>query len=156
MTQLPLFEGLTPAQIESLAPLFNLCEYPAGTLLFAQGDPAENLYLVVAGEVVVNFKPDDAPPLVVAHLKAGSVVGWSAALGSHTYTSGAQCATAARLLCARGAALRDLCEQDSLVGAVLLDRLATAIAQRLSKAHDQVVLLLRKGLTTNTLSEGGA
>lgn len=53
--QLPFFEGLSPAHFACLQKLFYLFEYSEGTYLFEQGDPAEFLYLVVKGEVVVNF-----------------------------------------------------------------------------------------------------
>jgi hypothetical protein len=36
-----------------------------------------------------------------------------------------------------------------------LDRLATVIAERLSKAHDQVVALLEQGLRNGVLVQGG-
>ncbi len=149
--QLPFFEGLSPAHFACLQKLFYLYEYSEGTHLFEQGDPAEFLYLVVEGEVVVNFKPDDGPVITVAHIHPGSIVGWSAALGSRKYTSGALCATSTQLLRVRGVDLRKLCKQNSDLRPILLDRLATVIAERLSKAHDQVVALLEQGLRNGVL-----
>ncbi len=57
--QLPLFEGLDCVQRALLKQIFIPCDYYPNTMIFAQGDLAEFLYLVVLGEVVVNFKPDD-------------------------------------------------------------------------------------------------
>ena len=153
--QLPVFEGLTDEQCEQLKPLFVPCDFQAETMLFGQGEPAEHLYLVVLGEVVVAFKPDDGPPITVARVQPGGIVGWSAALGSRVYTSGAQCAVDTQLLRVRGADLRKLCEEQPETGMVLLDRLATVIAQRLSSTHDQVVALLQLGLRNGVSSIGG-
>ena len=86
-----LFRDLVPKQLEVILPLFIPCEFPADTILFEQGDPADNLFAVVGGEVVVNFKPDDGPTITVARVQPGSIVGWSAALGSRRYTSSAVC-----------------------------------------------------------------
>ncbi len=153
--QVPLFEGISPSQRAQLQELFVLCEYPAHTRLFEQGEQAEYLYLVVKGEAVVNFKPDDGPSITVARVKAGGVVGWSAALGSQAYTSGAVCAENTLLLRVRGADLRKLCEQYPETGVLILDRLATVIAQRLSNTHEQVVALLNYGLRNGVHSTGG-
>lgn len=152
---LPLFEDLSQAQCSLLQAIFIPCDYYADSMLFAQGDPAEFLYIVAKGEVIVNYKPDDGPPLTVAHVHRNGVVGWSAALGSRTYTSGAQCAEYTQLLRVRGYDLRKLCEQYPETGVLLLDRLATVIAERLRNTHEQVVALLELGLRNNVHSTGG-
>ena len=149
-----LFRDLTPAQLKQLQPLFIPCEFTANTILFEQGDPAENLFTVVSGEVVVNFKPDDGPTIVVACVKTGSIVGWSAALGSRRYTSSAVCTNYTQLLRVRGDDLRRLCLQHPDTGMIFLDRLATVIAERLHSTHDLVLSLLQLGLTS-TVKNGG-
>jgi CRP-like cAMP-binding protein len=144
--QLFLFEGLTAAQRNLLRPLFDACDCYSGTVLFEQGDPAEFLYAVVSGEVVVSFKPDDAPMLIVARVQPGSIVGWSAMLGSRFYTSSAECSQHTRLLRVRGADLRRLCSQHPDTGVLVLDRLAAVIAERLHSTHDMVFSLLQLGV----------
>jgi CRP/FNR family cyclic AMP-dependent transcriptional regulator len=147
-TNLFLFQDLSPEHLDLLQPLFVLCEFTADSVLFEQGDPAENLFAVVSGEVVVNFKPDDGPSIVVARVLPGSIVGWSAALGSRRYTSSGVCTTLTRLLRVRGDDLRKLCLQHPITGAVFQDRLATVIAERLHSTHDLVLSLLQLGLTS--------
>jgi len=143
-----LLEGLSAAQRELLRPLFEPCDFYAGTVLFEQGDFAEYLYVVATGEVVVSFKPDDGPTITVAHVKPGSIVGWSAVLGSRRYTSGAECTEYSQLLRVRGEALRRLCIQQPSTGVQVLDRLAAVIAERLRSTHDMVLSLLQLGLKT--------
>jgi CRP-like cAMP-binding protein len=150
-----LFTGLTDKQLGVLSPLFIPCEFIADTTLFEQGDPAENLFAVVSGEVVVNFKPDDGPNIVVARVQPGSIVGWSAALGSRRYTSSALCTMYTQLLRVRGDDLRRFCLQHPDVGSAFLDRLATVIAERLHSTHDMVLSLLQLGLTSTVENHGG-
>ena len=150
-----LFRDLIPAQLKLLHPLFSPCEFAADTVLFEQGDPADNLFAIVSGEVVVNFKPDDGPTITVARVLPGSIVGWSAALGSRRYTSSAMCTTYTQLLRVRGDNLRKLCLQHPDTGLVFLDRLATVIAERLHSTHDLVLSLLQLGLTTTIEKDGG-
>lgn len=150
-----LFRGLTPAQLKLLQPLFVPCEFMADIILFEQGDPADNLFAVVSGEVVVNFKPEDGPVIVVARVQPGSIVGWSAALGSRHYTSSAVCTAYTQLLRVRGDDLRRLCLQHPETGMAFLDRLATVIAERLNSTHDMVLSLLQLGLTATVEKNGG-
>jgi CRP-like cAMP-binding protein len=153
--QLPLFEGINPVQRAMLRQIFTPVDSYANSLLFEQGELAEFLYLVVEGEVIVNFKPDDGPAITVAHVQPGGVVGWSAALGSRAYTSRAECLVYTHLLRVRGTDLRKLCEQYPETGLLILDRLATVIAERLSSTHKQVVALLELGLRAGTHGSGG-
>jgi len=148
--QLSLFKGLSPDQHQLLKPLFIPCDCYGEAVLFEQGDRAEYLYLVVVGEIAIHYKPDDGPPIVVARVKAGGVVGWSAALGNRVYTSAAICTRYTQMLRVRGADLRDLCEQNPETGILILERLAEIIAERLRNTHEQVIALLTEGLTNGT------
>jgi CRP-like cAMP-binding protein len=144
--RLPLFQDLSPAQRDALRPLFAPCDCYGETVLFQQGEFAEYLYLVVMGEVLISYKPDDGPPITVARVGPGGVVGWSAALGNRLYTSSAACTIYTQMLRVCGNDLRNLCRQDPETGVIVLDRLATVIAERLRHTHEQVISLLKQGL----------
>jgi CRP-like cAMP-binding protein len=152
---LPIFHGMSSPQLELLRALFITYGCADETIIFEQGDLAEFLYIVVEGEVIVSFKPDDGPAITVARILPGGVVGWSAALGSRMYTSGAYCTGDTQLLRIRGTDLRKLCEQNADTGVILLDRLAAVIAQRLTNTHDQVLALLEIGLRSGVDGTGG-
>ena len=147
--QLILFQDFTPEQIALVEPLFTSIRIETGTVIFEQGDPAEYLYLVVEGEVVIRFKPDDGPPLIVAHVRPEGVVGWSAALGSTTYTSAAISVTPCKMLRVLGVDLRALCEEHPVAGTRILERLASKITERLHSSQESVVAMLEQGLHTS-------
>ncbi len=147
--QIPLFQGLNCDQCELLRPLFLPVDCYSGTALFEQGDPAEYLYLVVVGEVVIHYKPDDGPAILVARVRPGGIVGWSAALGSRSYTSGATCEEYTQMVRLRGEDLRELCNQYPETGILIMERLATVIAERLRNTHEHVMALLLQGLRTS-------
>ena len=144
--RIPLFNDLSPAQRSLLRPLFIPFDAFGGTVLFEQGDPAENLYLVVSGEVIVRYKPEDGPVICLSHVHAGGVVGWSAALGRQAYTSGAECTIYSELLRIKSEDLRNLCEQFPETGELILERLASMIAERLQDTNGQMLDLLKQGL----------
>lgn len=145
--RLPLFSGLSPDQRRVLKPLFVPCDCYGDVVLFEQGENAEYLYLVVVGEIVIQYKPDDGHPIMVSRVKPGGVVGWSAALGNRVYTSAAICTRYTQMLRIRGSDLRELCEQNPETGILILERLAEIIAERLRNTHEQVIALLKEGLS---------
>jgi len=149
--KLPLFKDLDTSQREVLRPLFLPVNLGTGEYIFEQGDPAEYLYLVISGEVTIRFKPDDGPELTVTRVGPGGVVGWSAALGSEAYTSGAVCSAYSQLARLRGNDLRELCRENPEAGILVLDRLAWVIAERLRSSHDQILTLLKRGMRNGML-----
>lgn len=144
--RMPIFNDLSPDQLQALRPLFIPYDGAPGTILFEQGDPAVFLYLVVEGEVTIRYKPEDGPAITVARIHPGGVVGWSAALGNRAYTSAAVCTDLTYLLRIRGKDLRYLCEVSPDTGILILERLASVIAERLSNTHEQVMALLKQGM----------
>lgn len=145
-TQLSIFSGLDGDQISQLSPYMVECKFQKDDVIFQQGKPADHIYILISGEVVINYKPYDGPPLTVARIEPGGVFGWSSALGRDIYTSGAVAAqdcTACRI---RGNNLQVLCEQHPDTGMILLDRLASVIAERLHNTHTQVLGILSQGI----------
>ncbi len=108
LNQFPLFDGFSEDQMGLLRPLFLPCECHAGTVLFEQGDPAAYFYLLVSGEVAIHFKPEDGEDLVIARIKPGEMIGWSAVIGHRSYTSAAICTDYTELQRVRGADLQKL------------------------------------------------
>ena len=143
------FQGFSQEQIARIRPLFLLFYAPAGTLIFEQGEIAENLYVLIHGEVAIRYKPDDGPADVIAHVRPEGVVGWSAALGNPHYTSSAECTLDCQMLRVRNSDVRQLCENDPETGALFLDRLAAMIAERLRTTHPQLIELLEQGLSVH-------
>lgn len=154
-SELSLFQGLSPAQLDTLRAQFVEIDYYAGTVIFDQGEPADYLYLVTKGEVVIVFKPEDGGKIPIAHLHPGEVLGWSAAVGRKRYTSAAVCAENSRMLRVRGSDLHCLFEQQPELGELLLERMAEMVSERKPSAHLQVVSLLEGGLRGGGRTTGG-
>lgn len=143
---LAFFQGLGPDERALILNRFRPEHRDAGSVIFQQDHPAARLYLLVSGQVEIIFKPYDGEKLTVSLIDPGGVFGWSAALGRPTYTSGAVCTADSECLSIRGSDLRRMCEEHPATGVVLLERLAEAIAQRLTSTHEHVMELLRQGI----------
>jgi len=146
LKNISFFDGFSSEQLKLLRTIFLPFDCAEGVMLFEQDDPAENIYLVVQGEVNIVFKPDDAPELVVARVTDHGVVGWSAAIGRPTYTSSAICKTDCKLLKLRHKDLHDFSVTYPELGNLVLEHLADLISERLRNTHSQVMDLLLQGL----------
>jgi CRP/FNR family cyclic AMP-dependent transcriptional regulator len=146
LASLPLFEGMNPSQIEDLAPLGEVNFFEQDVALFSQWDAATYLYVLLSGEVLIEFKPHDGDVLPVSVIKPGGVFGWSSVLGRGEYTSSAISLDQAQTLRFRGESLRRLCESHPETGVTILERLALVIADRLDRTHNQVVQALRRSM----------
>lgn len=146
LAQLSIFQGLAKEQLAVLEPLLEPAHFSRGELIFAQGQAAISIFILLSGEVEVNFKPYDGPPLTVARIFPGGVFGWSAAMMRKAYTSSARAIQDSQVFRLGGFKLRWLCERQPDMGALLLDRLAGAIAQRLNNTHTEIVNILTQGL----------
>ena len=144
--QLSIFAGLDGNQISQLTPFMVECQFPKDFVIFEQGRPAEYLYILLTGEVVVRYKPYDGPPLNVAHIQPGGVFGWSAALRRDLYTSDAIAMQDSNAYRIRGSSLPVIRAKYPETGQILLERLASVIAQRLQSTHTQVLGILTQGM----------
>lgn len=141
--------GLTDQQLAILQPLFKEVSFREHEVIFNQGDAADQLFFVLHGKVAIRFNPEDGPILTVSEVGEGDVFGWSAALGSRSYTSSAVCLQAGTFLTLEGADLKTLYQDHPETGILILNRLADVIAQRLRGTHEQVVEMLYQGLNHN-------
>jgi Fe-S cluster biogenesis protein NfuA len=155
LTKFRPFRDLTPAEIAVLAPYFSCKTSPAGEILFSQGDQADRLYLVVSGEIRVDYKPYDSPRITVTRLRDGDVLGWSTVLGSRNYTATAVCVSDASFLEISGDKLRDLVSEHPQTGKMVLDLLAVAASPRWKHARAQVTSMLHKGMDMPDQVNGG-
>ncbi len=141
-SRFPIFLGLDSSQISKLLPYMVECRFTRDSVIFEQGAVAEYLYILLAGEVVVDFKPYDGPLLTVAHIEPGGVFGWSTALGREVYTSGAIATEDCLAYRIRGDSLSAFCKDYPDVARILLENLASSIAERLRNTHIQILEIL--------------
>ena len=146
LNRFALIEGFTEDQINLLHPLIDDVTFETDQVIFDQGDQANFLYFVLEGKVSIRFNPEDGPVLSVAEVDEGDVFGWSAAMGSDSYTSSAICTECGDFIRMKREELKNLCQEHPETGILILNRLAGVIAQRLRGTHEKVVELLHQGL----------
>ena len=156
LSQVPIFRGLDEMQLDCLDPFVELCHFAKGQVIFDQGQAATFMYILRLGEVIIQYKPYDAPLLTVTRIEPGGVFGWSAALGRVEYTSAAIAVVDSEAYQLRGEGLSRICAQYPETGVVILGRLASVIAERLQSTHNQILSMLSQGLYGDSEKRNGA
>ncbi|HKZ54342.1 MAG TPA: cyclic nucleotide-binding domain-containing protein [Anaerolineales bacterium] len=146
LERVPLFQGLAMEELDLLARLFLRESFAAGSVVFEQGDPADRLYVLVSGQVQIQYRPYDGGVLTVAEILEGGVFGWSSVLGRKAYSSFALAVADSHALSIEGQTLRRLCMDHPQTGVLVMERLTGVIAERLRSTHEQVARLLWQGV----------
>ena len=144
--RVPTFNDMNQDYINLLQPLFERYSCPSGAVVIQQGQPAEYLYLIVDGKVQVTYKPYDGTPITVAHVEKDGVFGWSALVGSRTYTSSVTAIEDLDTFRIHGNDLRKLCVEHPEAGKEILERIASVVSSRWKNSHEQVKSILVNGM----------
>lgn len=74
LRRIPMFSKIDPAKLRLLAFASERVTFPAGEILFHQGDPADAAYLIIDGSVAVTVQLASGP-LLVAKVGKDQIVG---------------------------------------------------------------------------------
>jgi CRP-like cAMP-binding protein len=146
LQKVTIFREMTGEQLAQISPIMEFCQISKDKNIFDQGENANHLYILLRGEVLIRYKPYDAPPLNVAHIKPYGVFGWSSTLGREYYTSSASAVTPIEVYRISIEQLHKFCELYPETGAILLNSLANLISQKLKTTHDPVFNILSQGM----------
>ena len=140
----PLFDSLSETDLERFAAISLPQEWGAGAAIFAEGNPAKDLYVVEQGKVALQMQlPSTQAPLskriTVDVASKGAVFGWSAVVQPHTYTLTAVCLERTRVLAMDGFKLRNLLKADQRIGYEVLSQLIGVVASRLDETRHLLI-----------------
>ncbi len=80
LRRVPLLAALGDAELEAFAPFLRERRYPRGSMVLAQGDSGESLYLIAAGQVKVVLIHEDGREVILSVLGEGAFFGEMALL----------------------------------------------------------------------------
>jgi GNAT superfamily N-acetyltransferase len=136
VNRIALFTGLTREQTTRVAGTCSLSRFKKENILFAKGDPASSMYLLIQGKVRVSLV---GPEPEVGQVVAGESVGEVSLLTSepHSATITAKEPVLAAVL--SGKALAELIRQRPDIGVVLYRNLAVGLGRKLRRADEYLV-----------------
>ncbi|HEU5314306.1 MAG TPA: cyclic nucleotide-binding domain-containing protein [Candidatus Udaeobacter sp.] len=145
----PFFETFAPKDIDVLAAHARMRSVAAGEVILRENDPAEALYMIVAGQVRLSFEtPEEltAPRtsredriLIRTLTEPGRVVGWSAVVEPYRYRDTATAIEDTHLLVFERSWLERRAEEVPEFGVKLITRILWVLGNRLREARIRLV-----------------
>jgi hypothetical protein len=108
LAAIPLFADLEPEQLYDIAVLATERSLASSEKLCAEGEPGEEVFVVIAGEGEIFTGADDATRTIVGRVKSGDCVGELAVLDEAPRSATVRATSAMRVLAIQGHAFRDL------------------------------------------------
>jgi CRP-like cAMP-binding protein len=142
--RIPFLADLSPQEIAALCPAAALCEAAADEVIFREGDPSSELFLVLDGEVAIELRVGGVSPRLLTTLGRGTVFGEINFLLGTARTASARALRATRCVALDRASLDALEGVGSLAVGRVMEKLARVLALRLAHVDRQVAELGRR------------
>jgi CRP-like cAMP-binding protein len=134
----PYFADVSETALKELAMASEEVTAKAGSRLFSEGDPAEHLYILVDGEVDLQYTLGDGQLRTVDTLVSGDLMVWSALVEPYKCTATGTVKKDSKLIAINGPKLRAQCERDHDLGYDMLISITKLLATRLEGARVQL------------------
>lgn len=132
---------MKPEHIAVLSDGAHAVEFEAGEVLFREGEPANQFYLIESGKVALEANESPRGTVLVQLLGAGDPLGWSWLFPPFTWHFQARAVEPVVAIALRGAHLLVTAEQDDEFGYELMKRIARIVIQRLQATRKQLLAL---------------
>ena len=139
-----LFKGLDMKQLQLFGKHFTEETFQKREVVFAQGGLAENLYILLEGEVTLVIKAKGEVDITASSVgKKGETFGLSSLIRPYRNNVSAACTKKTRVLSVNGEVLRKLMKQNSKVGMEIMERVAEIYYNRLNSTRAMITNLLK-------------
>ena len=134
--QSDLFWGMDREFVKKIMNIAEKKSYGKGQFLFHEGDPADNFYVLIKGQVKLSI--GEAGQMVYTVDRAGEAFGWSSLIQRDVYSASGECQQDTLLQKFDSSALVNILEQDPANGLIFIKRLAGLIGNRLVWSYKMI------------------
>jgi len=135
----PFFEGFTPEQSLIVSGCARNHRFDAGRYLFHEGEAADEFFLIRHGKVALEIVTPGQPPIVIATLGEGEIVGASWLAPPYRWMFDARAVELTRAIGIDAACLRNKCDADPQLGYEMMKRFLPVLAKRLNATRLQLL-----------------
>ncbi|MFO7885166.1 MAG: cyclic nucleotide-binding domain-containing protein [Desulfobacteraceae bacterium] len=145
---LDIFQDLTDDELAEIQKLCREEEYQRNDKLFTEGDPADDLWIIIEGKVDLRFEMPNAKPVteestVSSHdhvIPEAQVFGWSSFIPPYKMRLSAYCVTRkCRALKIDRESLSQLMERNTSIGYKIMKYTVKVVGFRFKQFQDEVV-----------------
>ena len=131
-------QDIDPDHLQQIATIAEIRVYDTNDILFHEGEPAEYVYLVVSGKIVLELCPATIYQKNLMSVGPGEMLGWSSFVEQRNYASTGVVVTPTKLVKIDGKKLRAICDRDPEFGYDFMHRIMRALAKRLTTTWSQL------------------
>ena len=129
---------IDPDHLQQIASIAEIRVYDARDILFHEGEPAEYVYLVVTGRIMLELCPATIYQKNLMRVGPGEMLGWSSFVEQRNYASTGVVVAPTQLVKIDGKQLRAICDRDPEFGYDFMHRIMRALAKRLTTTWSQL------------------
>ena len=111
-----IFQLLRPEQMNILSASAKEMSFEAGDTVFLRGEPAEDFFVVLEGQVALRMLRPDGVSVLIDEVTEGTIFGSCVCFEIDAYTLTAQCTEASRVLKIKASTLKKLMDDDLVMG----------------------------------------
>ena len=137
LKQFVLLSYLTDAMLETLIPITEMQTFDENERIFTQGDPADRLFLLKQGKVLLENRIAEKITVSMTSIKPGYSFGWSAMLDEDVYSSDAIATEPSQVLSFREQKLKKIMDEDHSLGFIISRRMLNVIKKRYDVRTEQ-------------------
>jgi CRP-like cAMP-binding protein len=126
---------LEAPHLRKLASIAGEMAFPVGEIVYREGDTGQAIYLIQAGEVVIEMLGGEAGYAPVCTLGPGQLFGWSALFPGRRKTARARVTKPARVIVINTDRLRDLFQSDHRFESIITQRIIEVVADRVKSTR---------------------
>jgi len=131
LKQIVMIAHLTEPMQDRLSQIIDVFKFDKDKILFKEGEPAERLYMLRSGSVLLEQRISDKVTACVGSVKPGFSFGWSAMVDNGVYTNEAVCIEPSEIYSFTRDKINKLFKQDPEMGFLMYQRLLELIKTRL-------------------------
>jgi CRP/FNR family cyclic AMP-dependent transcriptional regulator len=133
------FSGMDKGHVETIAGCAHNEQFPAGAVLFREGDEARRFFIIREGDIALMLHAGSSGSLTVQTLHEGDILGWSWLMPPYQWHFDARANTATRVTIFDGECLRAKCEADPRLGYELMKRFSVEMHDRFMATRMQLL-----------------
>jgi CRP-like cAMP-binding protein len=137
MSDHPFFNGLSPTQRETLIRSARPVHFAAGAYVLQMNAPADALYLIERGRIVLEINEPGRGPTEVEEVRGGDILGISWLFPPYHWHLDARAVEEVEATVLVAEEVRRLMDQDAVLGRALAVRLLDTVIRRLERVRLQ-------------------
>jgi CRP-like cAMP-binding protein len=133
-----LFGLLNPKEMERLSNASGVAKLKAGDKVYSEGIPASHLFVLLKGRVELRRLTSEGPSFLVEDLIEGALFGVSALVGTDRFLLNAECVEDSEVLKIEGKVLRQILDENPVVGYATQRRISQIFFKRYLAAMERL------------------